>query len=96
MREIFMIKEILAVLAGVSLKYSSISDGLNISKTEILEMAAQIKYRKTANGAEITEMILESDGNGVEMLKEICKNPAIPFGNDISINAGIYEESEEI
>ncbi|MDE6132166.1 MAG: leucine-rich repeat domain-containing protein, partial [Oscillospiraceae bacterium] len=40
-----------------SLKTIIIPDGLDISKTEIPETAAQIKYRKTANGAEIKEII---------------------------------------
>ena len=96
MREIFIIKEIFAVLVGVSIKYMSIPDGLDISKTEILEIAAQINCRKMANGAEITEIILGSDGNDMEMLKEICGIPVISFGEDVSSHAGIYKESEEI
>lgn len=79
-----------------SLKAIMIPDGLNISKAEIPETAAQIKYRKTANGVEITEMICGSGGNDAEIPKEICGMPVISFGEDISSNAGIYEESEEI
>ena len=91
-----MIKEILAVLAGVSLKYSSISDGINISKTETLETVAQINCKKTANSVEIAEIISEIDRNGVEIPKKICVIPVISFGEDVSSHAGIYKESEEI
>ena len=83
-------------MAGISLKYLSMPDGLDISKTEIPETAAQIKYRKTANGVEITEIIRGTDGNDVEIPKEICGIPVIYLGEDISSRAGIYEESEEI
>ena len=79
-----------------SLKVIMIPDGLNISKTEIPETAAQIKYRKTENGVEITEIIRGTDGNEVEIPKEICGMPVVSLGEDISSNAGIYEESEEI
>lgn len=79
-----------------SLKTIIVPDGLDISKTEIPETAAQIKYRKTENGAEITEIIYGSGGNDVEIPKEICGMPVVSFGEDISSRAGIYEESEEI
>lgn len=79
-----------------SLKTIIVPDGLDISKTEIPETAAQIKYRKTANGVEITEIISGTDGNNAEIPKEICGMPVVSFGEDISSRAGIYEESEEI
>lgn len=79
-----------------SLKTIIVTDGLDISKTEIPETAAQIKYRKTAKGVEITEIISGTDGNEVEIPKEICGMPVVSFGEDISSRAGIYEESEEI
>ena len=79
-----------------SLQTIIVPDGLDISKTEIPETAAQIKYRKTENGVEITEIICGSGGNDAEIPKEICGIPVIPFGEDISSRAGIYEESEEI
>lgn len=73
-----------------------IPDGLDISITEIPKTAAQIKYRKTENGVEITEIIRGIDGNDVKIPKEICGIPVVSFGEDISSRAGIYEESEEI
>ena len=79
-----------------AIKLVILPDGLDISKTEIPETAAQIKYRKTANGVEITEIICGNGKNYMEIPKEICGIPVIPFGEDISSRAGIYEESEEI
>lgn len=79
-----------------SLKTIIVPDGLNILISEIPETAAQIKYRKTANGVEITEIISGTDGNDAEIPKEICGMPVVSFGEDISSRAGIYEESEEI
>lgn len=79
-----------------SLKTIIVPDGLDISKTEIPETTVQIKYRKTANGVEITEIISGTDGNSAEIPKEICGMPVVSFDEDISSRAGIYEESEEI
>ncbi len=93
MREIFIIKEIFAILAGISFKYLSMPDGLDISKTEIPKAAAQIKYRKTANGIEIKEI---SGVSATEVLKKIYGLPVVYYGKDLSSRVGIYEESEEI
>lgn len=79
-----------------SLKTIIVPDSLDISKAEIPRTAAQIKYRKTANVVEITEIISGSDGNDAEIPKEICGIPVVALGEDISSHAGIYAESEEI
>lgn len=79
-----------------SLKMVILPDTLDTTYVGIPETATQIKYRKTANGVEITEIISGTDGNDVEIPKEICGMPVVSFGEDISSRAGIYEESEEI
>ena len=79
-----------------SLKLIILPDEIDTTYVGIPETAAQIKYRKTANGVEITEMICGIGGNDAEIPKEICGIPVISFGEDISSRAGICEESEEI